>query len=201
MATIEQIKELREKTGAGVDAIKKALDKYEGDLEKAIIYLRQQGVAKAEKRKSKEAKNGVLGTYIHSNNRVVVVVEVNTETDFAARGEELKEFANQVALHVAAMNPQFISVDSIDKTFLEKEKKVFEKELDGKPADVKEKIIDGKLEKLYADVVLTKQKFFSDDSKTIEDLLNELIAKIGEKIEIKQFHKFEVAQDVVACNN
>lgn len=208
MATIEQIKSLREKTGAGVGAIKEALEQFEGNEEKAIIFLRKKGVAKAEKRKDKEAKNGILGTYIHTNSRVVVVVEINVETDFAAKSEDVKKFSQDIALHVAAMNPKYIDKKSVDPKVLKQEREIAEAEFDAdesnkkKPKELREQIIESKIQKKFMAInVLTQQSLFTDTSKTVEDYLNELIAKIGEKIEIKQFHKFEVAQDVVACNN
>lgn len=190
------IKELRAKTGAGITAIKEAIEHSGGDVEKAITYLRQKGVAKAEKRAQKEANEGVLATYTHHNQKLVVVVEVNTETDFAAKSEDLQKFANDIAIHIAALDPSFISVESVDPSILEKEKQVFEKELEGKPEEVKNKIIEGKLGKFYQDNVLMKQELFSDSSKTVEDYLNELIAKVGEKIVIRRFYRFELGKDV-----
>lgn len=208
MSTIEQIKLLREKTGAGVGAIKEALEKYSGNEEEAIIFLRKKGVTKAEKRKDKEAKNGVLGTYVHTNNRVVVVVEVNVETDFAAKSQDLSKFASDIALHIAATNPKYINTDSVDPKILKQEREVAEAEFDAdesnrnKPKELREQIVENKVKKKFlANTVLMYQNLFSDNSKTVEDYLNELTAKLGEKIEIKQFHRFEVAQDIVACNN
>lgn len=198
MATIEQIKELRDKTGAGVNAVREALDKHNNDVEKAIIYLRQQGIAKAEKRAAKDASEGIFGTYVHNNNKVVVIVEINTETDFAAKGEDVQEFAQDIALHIAAVSPNYITIESIDPAALEKEKKVYSKELEGKPEEVQAKILEGKLSKFYEANVLMKQTLFSDESKTVEDYLNELVAKVGEKIQIKQFHKFEVAKETIS---
>lgn len=198
MATIEQIKELRDRTGAGINAVREALEISKGNIDEAIKYLRQKGIAKAEKRKDRVAKNGILGTYIHPNNKVVVVVEVNTETDFAANSEDMMKFAKDLALHIAAKTPKYINVDSIDANELRKEKDVYEKELEGKPEDVKTKIIEGKLSKYYEDVVLLKQVLFTDENKLVEDYLNELIAKIGEKIEISQFSLFRVSEPVCA---
>lgn len=198
-ATIEQIKELREKTGAGVNSVREALEVSKGDLEEALKFLRKKGVAKAEKRKDKVAEQGIFGTYVHTNNKVVTVVEINCETDFAAKSEDMLEFANDIALHVAAVNPLYIKPEDIPTKESEKVKQTFEKELEGKPEEIKENILKGKMEKYYAEAVLLKQNFFSDDSKTVEDHLNELIAKIGEKIAIKSFTKFEIAQKPVSC--
>jgi elongation factor Ts len=201
MATLDEIKKLRSETGAGLNAVREALEVAKGDLEEAKKYLRQQGIAKADKRKGKTAANGVLGVYVHSNNRVVTVVEVVCETDFAAKSPDMLKFANDVALQVAAANPEFISTDDVSEEKKSELRDTVEKELEGKPDNVKENILKGKVEKYYSDGVLLKQKLFIDDSKTVEDYLNELIAKIGEKIQIKQFSKFEVAQDVLYCQH
>jgi elongation factor Ts len=198
--SIELIKELRAKTGAGFAAIKEALDESGGDVEKAIIYLRKKGEAKAEKRVGKDANEGIVAVYKHHNNKLVVVVEINTETDFAAKSEELKKFGDDIAVHIAALDPAYIDIKDIDSEVIEKEKSIFEKELEGKPEDVKEKIIQGKLEKFYNEVVLMKQEFFSDSSKTVEDYLNELIAKVGEKVIIKSFYRFEIGKEVRFCD-
>jgi elongation factor Ts len=199
MATLEQIKKLRDQTGAGVNAIKEALDKANGDEQAAMKFLREKGIAKADKRKDRVAANGTLGVYIHNNNRIVVVVEVNCETDFAAKSDDMKKFANDIAVHIAASNPKYISVEAIDQDFLNAEKETYKKDLEGKPEEVQQKILDGKLQKFYEDAVLTHQKFFLDDSKTVGDYLNELVAKVGEKIQITMFSRFEVAQDVLQC--
>lgn len=198
MATVDEIKQLRDMTGAGINAVREALKETGEDIEAALKYLRQKGIAKAEKRSGNNASEGVIGTYIHSNNKVVVVVEVNSETDFAAKGEDMQKFANDVALHIAAMNPRFASVDAVPAEELEKEKDTHMQDLEGKPEEVKERIVEGKLQKFYKDSVLLKQSFFLDDSKTIEDLLNDLITKIGEKIVVKGFSRFEVAKDTVS---
>ena len=200
MATIEEIKKLRDLTGAGVNVVKEALDKSNGEIDLAMKYLREKGIAKAEKRADKDAKNGILGTYIHSNNKFVIIVEVVCETDFAADGDDMKNFGKTLALHIAAMNPRYISVESVDKDELESEKKSYEKDLEGKPEEVKAKIIEGKLEKYYKDMVLLKQQLFTDDKKTVEDLYNETVAKIGEKILITRFFKITLGEDLVSAS-
>lgn len=196
MATIEQIKQLREQTGAGVNAVREALEVSNDDVEKAMVYLREKGVAKAEKRKDKSASKGTLGVYIHSNNSVVVVVEVNCETDFAANSDDMKKFANDIAVHVAAVNPMFINENSVDADELEKQKQSWKLDLEGKPAEVQDKILEGKVEKYYQEKVLLRQQLFQNNEITVGDYLNELVAKIGEKIEISKFYSFEVSQDV-----
>lgn len=197
MATIQEIKELRALTGAGVNAVREALEATNGNVDESIKYLRSKGMAKAEKRKGKVAEHGILGTYVHSNNKFVVVVEVACETDFAAKSEDMVKFAKDLALHIAAVNPKYVNVDSIDKDVLEREKVAAEEGLEGKPENIKQTIIDGKLEKFYKENVLLKQNFFSDESKKVEDLLNEMLAKIGEKIEITYFYKFAVGEEVL----
>lgn len=200
MATIEEIKELRERTGAGVNAVREALDSSKGDLEEAMRYLRKKGVAKADKRKDKQALNGVLGTYVHANNKLVVVVEVACETDFAAKNEVMIEFANQMALQIAAMNAEFITEEDVSEDAKTKLRETAEKDLAGKPEEVKEKIIEGKMQKYFEEVVLLNQPLFTDDSKAVKDLLDELVAKIGEKIEISRFVKVAVADAPTTCN-
>lgn len=197
MATIQEIKELRALTGAGVNAVREALEATNGNVDESIKYLRSKGMAKAEKRKGKVAEHGILGTYVHSNSKFVVVVEVACETDFAAKSEDMVKFAKDLALHIAAVNPKYVNVDSIDKDVLEREKAAAEEGLEGKPENIKQTIIDGKLEKFYKENVLLKQNFFSDESKKVEDLLNEMLAKIGEKIEITYFYKFAVGEEVL----
>lgn len=198
MVTIDQIKELRTITGAGVGAVREALETTNGDVTEAIKFLRAKGLAKAGKRKGKVAEHGILGTYIHSNKKFVVVVEVACETDFAAKSEDMNKFASDLAVHIAAVNPKYISVSSIDKDTLANELAAAESGLDNKPDEIRKTIINGKLEKYYQEVVLLKQTLFTDESKTVEDYQNEMVAKIGEKIEITQFYKFQVGEPVVS---
>jgi len=194
MITMDQIKELRNQTGAGVNVVREALEHSKGDNAAAIKYLREKGLAKAVKRKGHVAENGILGTYIHSNSKLVVVVEVACETDFAAKSEDMVKFSKDIALHIAAVNPKYISVESIDKDTLAGELSVAEQGTENKPENIRKTIIDGKLQKFYSETVLMKQKLFSDDTKTVEDYLNEMVAKIGEKIEITQFYKIQVGE-------
>jgi elongation factor Ts len=197
MITVDQIKELRSRTGVGVNSVREALEATNGNMDEAVKYLRNKGMAKSEKRKGKTAEQGILGTYIHSNKKVVVVVEVACETDFAAKSEDLVKFAQDLALHVAAKSPLYVNVQSVPEEILNNEKAIFEKDLEGKPENIKENILQGKLEKFYKDTVLIKQDLFTDESKTVLDYLNEMVAKIGEKIEITHFHKFSVGDPIV----
>ncbi len=194
MITIDQIKDLRNRTGAGVTAVREALESSNGDVEAAVKYLREKGLAKAAKRAGKVAEHGILGSYVHSNSKLVVVVEVACETDFAAKSDDMKKFAQDVALHIAAASPKYVSVESVDKNILAQEVSVAEVGLENKPAEIKKTIIDGKLQKFYQETVLMEQRLFQDDSKTVKDYMNEMVAKVGEKIEISQFMKVQVGE-------
>lgn len=197
MITVEQIKELRNRTGAGVNAVREALESSEGNVEAAVKYLREKGIAKAEKRKDRVASNGTLGTYIHSNNKLVVVVEVACETDFAAKSEDMTKFAKDLALHIAAVNPKYVSIETVDQETLDTEIKAAEQGIENKPEEIKKSIIDGRLQKFYKENVLLKQNLFTDETKTVEDLLNEMVSKIGEKVQITRFYKVQVSENTV----
>ena len=197
MITIEQIKELRERTGAGVGSVREALEASKGDTEAAIKYLREKGIAKGEKRKDRVASNGTLGTYIHTNSKLVVVVEIACETDFAANSEDMRKFAKDLAIHIAALGTKYVNIESIDSATLETEKEAAQQGLEGKPENMKESIMNGKLEKFYKETVLLKQQFFVDESKTVEDAINDMVGKIGEKVQITQFYKIQVSENPV----
>jgi len=197
MVTIEQIKELRNISGAGVGAVREALESSNGDINEAIKYLRAKGLAKAGKRKGKVTEHGAIGTYVHSNKKFVVVVEVACETDFAAKSEDMTKFVNDLAIHIAAVSPKYISVESIDKDTLASEFTAAESGLETKPEEIRKTIVEGRLSKFYQEVVLLKQTLFTDETKTVEDYQNEMVAKIGEKIEITYFYKFQVGEPIV----
>jgi elongation factor Ts len=199
--TIDQIKELRNATGAGVSAVREALEKSQGDMTEAVKYLREKGMAKAEKRKGNEINQGILGTYLHSNSKLIVVVEVGCETDFAAKSPDMGKFAQDLALHIAAVNPKYISVESVDADVLKTEKEIAQNGLEGKPENIKETIIAGKLEKFFTENVLLKQQLFSDETKTVQDYLSEMVAKIGEKIIISRFYKIQIGEETVYSNS
>ena len=199
MSNLDAIKELRTRTGAGIGAVKEALEISKGDIEKAIAYLREKGLAKAAKRAGKSADHGFIAHYIHGDSTMAVLVELNAETDFAARNEMFRELARNIAVHIAAANPTYITVDQVPENVMEQERAIAGKGLEGKPDDIRNKIIDGKLEKVYEDLVLVKQRYVKDESKTIEDLLNEAVAAIGEKIEIGRFCRMKVAAPSSSC--
>lgn len=189
----EEVKKLRETTGAGMMDAKRALEEAEGDFEKAIEVLRKAGQATAAKKATRETGSGLVESYVHGG-KIGVLVEVNCETDFVARTDDFKEFVHDVAMQIAATNPQYVSPDNIPESVIEKEKELFLAELEGqgKPAEVVEKIVAGKLEKFYETVCLTKQPFVKDPDKTIEQLVAALVAKIGENVVIRKMSRLEL---------
>lgn len=192
--SLESIQKLRQITGLGMLDCKKALETSNGDIEKAIEELRKQGAAVASKRAGKDTAEGIVVAYIHPGAQTGVLVEINCETDFVARTEDIKNFAQDVAMHIAALKPAYLSPEDVSADFLEKEKEIIRVQLanEGKPANFIENIVAGKVNKIYSDVCLLKQTFVKNDKKTIEDLLKELVAKTGENVRIKQFSRFEV---------
>ncbi len=194
--SLDLIKQLRERTAAGFMDCKKALEEAQGDIEKAIDILRKKGLAIAAKRAAKETLEGVVSAYIHSNKKIGVLVEVDCETDFVARTDEFQEFAHNLAMQIAATNPVAISREQVPPEVIEREKKIYEEQLKeaGKPENIIPKIIEGKLEKFYKENVLLEQPFIKNPDLTIQDLLNELMAKTGEKIVIKRFCRFQIGE-------
>lgn len=190
---IEDIKKLREATGAGMMDAKSALEEAKGDYEKAVTVLRKKGLAKAAKKAERTAGVGIIESYVHGG-KIGVLVEVNCETDFVARTDDFKEFCKDVALHVAASNPSYVSPEDIPENDLNKEKDVIKEEVaaSGKPAEHAEKIIEGKLSKWYEEVCLLNQPFVKDPNQTIEQLRQALVAKLGENIVISRFARLEV---------
>ena len=196
MAKIEDIQKLREKTGMCMLDCKKALEEAGGDIEKAIEILRKKGVAVALKRSDKSTAEGLVHAYIHPGDQIGVMVEINCETDFVARTKELKDFANNICMQITAQKPMYLSPESVDPKFLEHEKEIMKSQLanSGKPEKILNQIVEGKVNKLYSDICLLKQVYIKNDQLTIEQLLQELIAKTGENIKIKRFARFEVGE-------
>jgi elongation factor Ts len=192
--TTKMVKDLRDKTQAGMMDCKKALENTSGDMEKAIDLLRQKGLAVAAKRANRATSEGVVATYIHAGGKLGVMVELGCETDFVAKNDDFREFAKDVAMHIAAANPISISRDEVPAAVIEREKDIFiQQALEStKPDAVKEKMITGKIEKFLAEVALLEQKFVKNDKLSIQDLLNDLIGKMGENITIKRFSRFQV---------
>lgn len=188
--------ELRNRTGAGIVDCKNALTEANGDMEKAIEVLKKKGAIKAAKKSAERtATEGMLATYVHHNGKLAAIVELACETDFVARNEEFRALANDLALQVAAMDPMYVSPEAIPAEEVEKKKAEYMAEManDKKPEDIKAKIIEGKLNKWYSEVCLTKQSFIKDEDKTVEQLVNELVAKIGEKIVPTRFARMQMA--------
>jgi len=194
----QMVKELRIKTSAGVMDCKKALKATDGDIEKAIVYLRKKGMDAASSKLNREALNGIVGSYIHLYGKIGVLVEVNCETDFVANTKEFKEFVKDVAMQIAASSPKFITREDVPNNIIEKEKEIFyaQVEKSGKPATVIEKIVEGKLGKYFKENCLKEQVFIKDNSKNINQLLLELIAKLGENIVIKRFARFQLGEEI-----
>ncbi|WHH58967.1 translation elongation factor Ts [Petroclostridium sp. X23] len=193
MITAEQVKELRERTGAGMMDCKKVLTEAKGDMEKAIELLREKGLAAAAKKAGRIAAEGLVEAYIHGNGRIGVLVEVNSETDFVAKNEEFKEFVKDVAMQIAAANPQYVSREEVPAEMVEKEKEILRAQAlnEGKPEKIVDKMVEGRIEKFYKEVCLLEQPFIKDPDKSIKDLLTEKIAKIGENMNIRRFARFE----------
>jgi elongation factor Ts len=194
--TATLIKDLRERTGAGMSDCKKALVEVEGDLEKAIDYLRTKGLAKAAKKAGREATEGAVTSYIHGGGRIGVLVEINCETDFVARNEDFQAFTRDVALQIAAMNPQFVRKDEVSQDVVDREREVLvaKAKESGKPDAVVQKMVDGQISKWMKEICLLDQSFVKDGDKTIEQVQQELIAKIGENIKIRRFVRFELGE-------
>ncbi len=191
---LELIKKIRERTGAGMVAVKKAIDEAGGDEEKAIEILRKQGAGKALKRAAKEAKEGVVVSYIHSNNRVGTLIKLLCETDFVARNEEFQQLAKDIAMHVTALNPRFVKPEDVSSELIEKEKEIWTAQLaqEGKPAEMIEKIMLGKEKKFREESALLSQPFVKDPQKTVGDLIVENVGKMGENIQIGEMVRFEL---------
>lgn len=192
---VADIKKLREMTGAGMMDAKKALVEASGDMEAAVTALRKKGAARVAKRGDREAKEGVIESYVHGG-KIGVLVEVNCETDFVARTDDFKAFARDMALHIAAANPQYLDTDNVPEAEIAKEKEVFAADVEGKPAEIADKIIDGKLAKFYESVCLVKQPFIKDPDQTIEQMMTDLSSKLGERIVIRQFKRIELGGEL-----
>lgn len=197
--SIAQIKDLREKTGAGFLNCREALEASGGDLEKALEILRKKGLAAADKRAGRETNAGVLDLYSHGEGRIGVMVEVNCETDFVARTEEFRGFAHEIALQVAANSPLYLSKDDVPEEILteQKDRSRRQAQEEGKPENVIERIIEGKMEKYYEQNCLLLQPYIRDDSVKIEELLKEMIATVGENITIRRFVRWSVGEELV----
>ena len=195
--TASDVKKLRDMTGAGMMDCKRALTETEGDLEKAIDLMRAKGAAKAAKRAEKSANEGTIGSYVHFDSRTAVIVELNCETDFVANTDDFKALAKDLALHVASMAPMAVSPDEIPAEVIERERAVYVEQVkeEGKPDHIADKIVEGKLNKFFKQNTLLAQPFVKDSDKTIEELITEVSARTGEKIEVARFCRMKVGQN------
>jgi elongation factor Ts len=194
--TAQMVKGLREKTGAGMMDCKKALQESGGDEQKAVAWLREKGLSKAQKRAGRSASEGIIGSYIHANGKIGVLVELNCETDFVAKSDKFQELAKNLSMQVAAANPLCVRPEDLPQEAIEQEKTIYahQARADGKPEQVVEKIVEGRVNKYYKEVCLLEQPYIKDDSLAVKDLINELVAVLGEKIEVTRFVRMEVGE-------
>lgn len=192
------VKKLREQTGAGMLDCKNALTEANGDFEEAVATLRKKGISVAAKREGKTASQGVVTSYIHAGGQIGVLVEINCETDFVAKTEDFQAFAREVAMQVAAQQPRWVGKDEVPADALDKERQILKEQAlnEGKPANIVEKMVEGRMNKFYETYCLLNQPYIRDDSKTIEDLLNDLLAKTGEKVIVRRFVRFQVGEEL-----
>ena len=192
------VKELREKTGAGMMDCKKALAETGGDLDKAVDYLRQKGLAAAARKADRVAADGAVGAYVHPGGKIGVLLEVNCETDFVARTPEFQTLLKDIAMQVAAANPRYVRREELSADEFEKEKLIYRQQAleSGKPAQVVDKIVEGKMEKFYSDVCLLEQSFIKDPDKKVLDIVNEAVARLGEKIQVRRFARYHLGEGV-----
>lgn len=196
MVTPSDVAKLRAMTGVGMMDCKKALTETNGDMDKAVDYLREKGMAAAAKKADRIAAEGVVGSYIHMGGKIGVLVEVNCETDFVAKSEPFLALTKDIAMQIAAAKPLFVSIEEVDPSALEQEKEILRKqaENEGKPANVVDKMVEGRVKKYYSEVCLLEQPFVKDGSKTVKDIINEAILSIGEKIAVRRFVRYEMGE-------
>jgi len=194
----EAVKKLREKTGVGLMDCKEALKQSNGDMEKAVDFLREKGLAKLQKRMGRTASEGTIASYIHTGGKVGVMVEVNSETDFVANTKEFQEFAKDVAMQITASNPLYVKREDVPQDVIDKEKDIYRKQAleSGKPEKIIDKIAEGKLEKFYQEICLVEQSYIKNPDLTIKELLEELVVKMGEKIIVNRFVRFQLGETI-----
>lgn len=190
------VKELRERTNAGMMQCKKALEQTGGDIDKAVEHLRKEGIAQAEKKMSRTASEGVIASYIHPGSKLGVLCEVNCETDFVAKNEVFKEFVKDITLQIAASNPKYLKREDVPAEVVEKEKDIIRAQIKNKPANVVEKIVEGKIGKFFSEVCLMEQPFVKDSEMTIEQYTKLKISELGEKLSIRRFVRFSVGETI-----
>jgi len=194
--TAAEVKKLRERTGAGMMDCKKALQQAEGNIDDAIVFLRKKGIADADKRSGRVASEGLVASYIHGEGRIGVLLEVNSETDFVARNDKFQEFVKNIALHIAATQPLYVSEDEVPGALIDKEREIFRDQAreTKKPEKVIDKIVEGKLKKFFDQICLLRQPYVKEPDKTVSDLLKELVATIGENCKIRRFARFQLGE-------
>lgn len=198
MVSPKQIKQLREKTGAGFMDCKKALEKTDGNVDKAIVFLREKGIAKAAKKSTRTAAEGVVSSYIHGDGRIGVLLEVNCETDFAARNDEFQRLVKDIAMQIAASNPKYIKTEDVPEDVVKKEKEILRAQAinSGKPDNIADKIVEGRIRKFYEQVCLLEQPFIKDPDKKVSEYIMEKIAIIGENINVRRFTRYERGEEI-----
>ena len=194
--TAELVKTLREKTNVGMMECKNALNEADGDLEKAETILRKKGIAKADKKADRQTKEGIVASYIHLAGRVGVLIEVNCETDFVAKNENFRELVKDITLHIAASNPRFLQREDVSAEFIAKEREIAAEQVKGKPANIVEKIVEGKVDKFYGTICLMEQPFIKNPDVSIADLVKSKISELGENIVIRRFTRYMVGEGV-----
>jgi len=194
--TPDLVKELREKTNAGMMDCKRALEETGGDVAKAETVLRQKGIASAAKKSSRSAKEGIVASYIHLQGKVGVLVEINCETDFVAKNENFREFVKDITLHIAAAHPLYVSREQVPAHLIEGEREVYAAQVKGKPENIVQKIVDGKVDKFYSTICLLEQGFIKNPDLTIQDFINSKIAELGENIVVRRFSRYMVGEDL-----
>ncbi|HLW69566.1 MAG TPA: translation elongation factor Ts [Candidatus Binataceae bacterium] len=190
------VRELRDKTGAGIMDCKKALAESKGELEQAVVWLREKGIAQAAKRAGRVASEGSVGTYIHAGGKLGVLVEINCESDFVAKTPEFQTLVKEIGMQIAAQNPRCVRREELEPAVLEQERQIYASQAADKPPQVIAKIVEGKIEKFYKDAVLNEQAWVRDPNRTISDLLGEYVGKLGEKIEIRRFARFQLGENL-----
>jgi elongation factor Ts len=194
--TAELVKELRERSGAGMMDCKKALTESDGDMDKAITILRERGIAKAASKSSRETKEGLIGTYVHPGDKLAVMIEVQCETDFVARTDDFRDLVKHLAMHVAAANPIVVRREELNEEQMAKEREIYRHQTlnEGKPEKIVDKIVDGRMEKWYSEVALMEQAYVRDPEVTIQDLIKNTIARIGENIVVRRFARYRLGE-------
>jgi elongation factor Ts len=197
MYTAKDVQTLRQRTGAGMMECKKAIEEMGGDIEKAVEHLRTKGIAKADKRTGKQTSEGIITSYIHHNGKVGVLVELDCETDFVARTDDFKELGREIALHIASAAPVSVDRDGVSPEAVERERRIFEEQAraSGKPDAIVQKMVEGKVESYYKEVVLVSQPYVREPKKTVGDLIKETSARVGENIKVRRFTRYQIGED------